>query len=80
MEDLTEEEETHDQKNFKKQYPEESDYVKKKKNEEFDGSLIFEFRVSIQATIMALIRCLGLLISLWVCLGLLILLWVCLGF
>ena len=58
MEDLTKEEEPHDQKNFIKKYP-----------EEFDGSLISEFRVSIRAAIMALIRCLGLLILLWVCLG-----------
>ena len=37
--------------------------------EESDGSLISEFRVSIRAAIMALIRCLGLLILLLVCLG-----------
>ena len=66
-------------KNFKKEIPRRI-RISDEEEEEYDDSLISKFQVSIWATITALIRCLGLLISLWVCLGLLILLWVCLDF
>ena len=59
-------------KNFKKEIPRRI-RISDEEEEEYDDSLISKFQVSIWATITALIRCLGLLILLWVC-------WFCCGF